>query len=369
MKKFVVLLLIAVLAFSVVGCADNSQKEEPAAEGEKAAEETTEGTQEPAEGGEKAEIHIGFVTDIGGIDDKSFNETTWKGIERYAQENSLPAENIKYLQSDTESDYVPNISQLADEQPDLIVAAGFKFFDAITEVAANYPDQKFLLVDSVVEADNVASAVFAEEEGSFLVGIAAGLKAEDAGQKKVGFIGGEDFELIQRFEAGYEQGVHYVNPDIEVVVEYAGSFADPAKGKTIASKLYDAGCYVVYHAAGGTGNGLINEAKDRAQNGQDVWAIGVDTNQYNEGIYEGDKSVVLTSMLKAVGVASHDVAEKVAMGTFSGDTYVFDLSNDGVNIPEENPNLKDEWVKKIMEAKEKVKNGELEVSPVPSRLK
>ncbi len=368
MKKFLSLLLVLVLAFSLVGCGKKEDKKpEQPADGK-----TTEQKQEDQKDAQKKDakdLHIGFVTDIGGIDDKSYNQTTWEGVKKFAADFGLEDSQITFLQSKTEADYIPNLSSLADQKMDLIVAAGYKFQKALTDIADNYPDQKFLIIDSVVEKPNVASAIFSENEGSFLVGVAAGLKTKAEGKNKVGFIGGEDSELIQRFEAGYVQGVKAVDPNIEVVIEYAASFADPAKGQTIASKLYDSGCYVIYHAAGGTGNGVIKEAKDRKLNGQDVWAIGVDTDQYDEGIYEGDKSVILTSMLKGVGVASHDVCKMVMDGTFKGELLVFDLSNDGVDIPANNPNLEKEWVDEIQKFKEKVKSGEIKVDPVPERIK
>jgi basic membrane protein A len=226
-----------------------------------------------------------------------------------------------------------------------------------------------LLIDSVVDLPNVASAVFAEHEGSFLVGVAAALKAQDAGKDTVGFIGGMDFDLIQKFEAGFEAGVAAVDANMTVLIEYAGDFANPAIGQTLAAKMYDEGAYVIYHAAGGTGNGMIKEAKDRVANGQDVWAIGVDKDQFADGIYEGDKSVVLTSMMKRVDTAAYNVSEKVLNGEFNGGVLVFTLANDGVGIPAENPNLTDDWTKEIKGFADKIIAGEITVPVLPNRLK
>jgi len=370
-KNAIKLLLVLLLAMAlVVGCASQPAAEEPAAEEPAAEEPAAEepAAEEPAAEEPAAQIRVGLVTDTGGIDDKSFNQGTWEGILAFAAEYGIEDDNVKYIQSESDADYIPNLSTFSDDELDLIVAPGFLFFDALTEVAALYPDQKYLLIDSVVEADNVASAVFAEHEGSFLVGIAAALKAQEAGEDTVAFLGGMDFDLIQRFEAGFEQGVWAVDPDMTVLVDYAGSFSDSQKGQTIASKFFDDGAYIVYHAAGGTGNGAIKEAKDRVQNGEDVWVIGVDKDQYEDGIYEGDKSVILTSMMKRVDVASYTVAEQVLNGEFNGGVLTFELSNDGVNIPQVNPNLKDEWVDTIMEYKAKAVSGEIEIGMVPSRL-
>jgi basic membrane protein A len=314
------------------------------------------------------DITVGLVTDIGGIDDKSFNQGTWEGIVKFAEDYDLGEDDYKFIQSESDADYLPNLATFSDSELDLIVAPGFLFFDAMTEVAGLYPDQKFLLIDSVVDASNVASAVFAEHEGSFLVGVAAALKSQEAGKDTVAFLGGMDFDLIQRFEAGFEAGVWAVDPTMTVLVDYAGAFNDAQKGQTIAAKFYNDGAYIIFHAAGGTGNGAIKEAKDRVLNGEDVWVIGVDKDQYADGIYEGEKSVILTSMMKRVDVAAYTVAEQVLNDEFSGGILEFKLANEGVGIPVVNPNLTDEWVATINDFGAKVIAGEIEVPMLPSRL-
>ena len=352
--------------------AEESKTEEKAEEtkAEEKAEETK--TEEKAETGKVEElpaISIGLCTDTGGVDDKSFNQGTWEGVKRYAADHKLDKDAIQYVQATSDADYIPQLTTFSDAGKDLIVAPGFLFKDAITQVANDFPDQKFLFIDDVSDAPNVCSAVFAEHEGSFLVGMAAGLKADAEGKKKVGFVGGMDFETIQKFEAGYEQGVHAVNPDIEVVVEYVGAFDKPEDAQAIATKMFDNGCYIIYHAAGSSGNGVIKEAKDRALNGEDVWVIGVDRDQYEEGIYKDDKSVILTSMVKRVDNASYIIATEVAKGEFKGGVRTFGLKEDGVALPEKNPNLKDEWVKTILEKAEDIISGKLTIDPQPDRLK
>ncbi len=374
------ILVVALVAALAIGCTPSEPPAETTAapaETTAAPDETTaapaETTAAPAEttaapADEAGSITIGLVTDVGGIDDKSFNQGTWEGILRYAADNNLAESAYRYVQSNTDADYLPNLSLFADEELDIIIAPGFLFNDAMTEVAGSYPDQKFMLIDSVVEQPNVASAVFAEHEGSFLVGVAAALKAQEAGKDTVGFLGGMDFPIIQKFEAGFEQGVAAVDPNIKVLVEYAGDFANPAVGATLAAKMYDEGAYVIYHAAGGTGNGVFKEAKGRVTNGGDVWAIGVDKDQYADGVYEDGKSVVLTSMVKRVDLAAYTAAKEVAEGAFSGGVKVFSLSNDGVGIPAENPNLTDEWQKQIEDFKAKVISGEITVGETPKRV-
>ena len=322
-------------------------------------------------GGSDDEVtfEIGLVTDLGGIDDKSFNQGTWEGVLDFAEEFDLPEGNFRYLQSASDADYLPNISAFADEELDLIIMPGFLFEASLIEAAANYPDQQFLIIDMVVMEDNVASAVFAEHEGSFLVGVAAALKAQAADKDTVGFIGGMDFDLIQKFEAGFEAGVWAVDPTMTVLVDYAGSFTDASAGQALATKQYDQGAYVIFHAAGGTGNGLISEAKNRRADGEDVWAIGVDKDQYADGIYEGEKSVILTSMMKRVDVAAYLVSVDAFNGEFpGGEILVFDLSNDGVGIPESNPNLSAAIVASVGEYKDGILDGTYTVPTVPSRL-
>lgn len=322
-----------------------------------------------------APVRIGLVTDIGGIDDKSFNQGTWEGIKRYGAENKLKeGKDVKYLQSSAEADYVPNLTTFADEKLDLIVAPGFLFNNAMAEVAAQYPQQKFLIIDSVVKdkagklVPNVANAVFAEHEGSFLVGVAAGLKAKADKKAKVGFVGGMKFPLIEKFEAGFQQGVKAVYPECQVLVDYAGGFTDPGKGQALAAKQFGAGADVVFTAAGNTGNGVIKEAKERTQKGDARWAIGVDKDQYNDGVYAPGKSAVLTSMMKRVDVAAHDIAGLVRDGKFpGGQVYTFTLKNHGVGLPASNPNLSPDILKAVAAYQSRIASGTLKVSEIPAK--
>jgi len=311
---------------------------------------------------------VGLVTDLGGIDDKSFNQGTWEGIVRFGQENGLKKDvDYKYLQSSAEADYVPNLSTFADEKLNLIVAPGFLFEKAMGEVATKYPDQKLLVIDTVVAKPNVVSDVFSEHEGSFLVGVVAGLKAKADGKNTLGFIGGMQFPLIERFQAGFEQGVKAVYPEAKILVDYAGDFGAPDKGQALAQKQFNAGAYIIFHAAGGTGNGMIKEAKERSEKGDVRWAIGVDKDQYTDGVY-GGKSAVLTSMMKRVDVAAHDVAKMTLDGKFpGGQTLVFSLKNAGVGIPDKNPNVSADILTVVKEYAGKIAAGTLKVSETPAK--
>ncbi|MDP3176476.1 MAG: BMP family ABC transporter substrate-binding protein [Spirochaetaceae bacterium] len=313
-----------------------------------------------------APIKVGLVTDVGGIDDKSFNQGTWEGIKLFAKENKLKeGTDVKYLQSTADADYIPNLSTFADEGLDLIVAPGFLFEQAMGQVADQYPQQKLLIIDSVVAKPNVASAVFAANEGSFLAGIAAAVTCKENNQNTVGYIGGMKFPLIENFQAGFEQGVKTILPGATILVDYSGSFTDAGLGQALAAKQYGQGAYVIFQVAGGCGNGVIKEAKERTAKGDVRWAIGVDKDQYSDGIYRGTRSAVLTSMMKRVDVASHDVAAMVRDGKFpGGQTLVFSLKNKGVGLPNANPNLSAAAVKEIKKYETLISTGKLIVNEV-----
>lgn len=300
-------------------------------------------------------IRVGMVADIGGVDDKSFNQSGWEGLKMFGEENGLvEGTNFKYLESRSDSDYVPNLTQFAEAGFDMTFGVGHTMTNAVTEVAERYPDKNFAIIDSVIEMDNVTSLTFEEHVGSFLVGVAAALTTET---DRVGFIGGVDTELINRFEAGFVQGVKTVNPDIDIISEYAGSFSSAERGTTLASMMYGKGADIIYHAAGGTGAGVFTAAKNRVRNGETAWVIGVDRDQHEEGMPE---NVTLTSMLKRVDVAVNDLANRVKEGDFSGgETIVYGLEKDGVSVAE--GNLSAEVLEQVNEFREKILNGEIEV--------
>lgn len=348
MKKALKLFLALLVSVSLAACSSSNTEEAT----------TTEGSETTSTSGE-CPVTIGLVTDMGGVDDKSFNQSAWEGVQRFAEENGLQ-DCVSYLQSTTEADYVPNLSTFADEGKDLVIAVGYLFNEAITEVSANYPDTMFLFVDDVVDHENVESATFNAEQGSFLVGVAAGLTAMENGSKTVGFMGGMEGPIIGSFQAGYEQGVLAVCPDCKIYVDYADSYSDDAKGQQLAAKQYDLGATVIYQSAGNAGNGVIKEAKERG----DVWAIGVDKDQYQDGMKDDGTSVILTSMLKRVDSATYSACTDMLNGTFEGGTKVFNLSNDGVGAEvTSGRNLSDDVIAQINDYAEKIKSGEIEVSP------
>ncbi|WP_297989737.1 BMP family protein [Anoxybacillus sp.] len=333
-----------------------------------------QGQEEPkTDEGKASEFSVAMVTDVGGIDDKSFNQSAWEGLQKFGEENGLKKGKggYDYLQSQSDADYATNLNKLVRNDFDLIFGIGFLMTDAITEIAEQKPDNKFAIVDSVVEKPNVASITFKEHEGSFLVGVVAGLMTKT---NKIGFVGGMEIPLIEKFESGFIAGVKAVNPNATVEVQYAGAFDKADKGKAIASSMYASGIDVIYHAAGATGNGVFSEAIDlkKQDPNKEIWVIGVDRDQYEEGKVPGtDKSVTLTSMVKRVDVAVYDLATKTKNGNFPGGQAVeYGLKEDGVGIaPTTKNNVPEDVLKQVDEWKQKIINGEVKVPTTRAELK
>ena len=329
------------MALLVAACGGSGGEETQAEGSEPAAAATadaggdagaTEATGDTAAGGD---IQAAMVTDVGGLGDQSFNDSAFAGLQR--AESELGAE-INVLESAAPTDYVNNLTQLAQNNFSPIFAVGFLMTDAVAEIAPQFPDQSFAIIDSVVEEPNVASLTFREEQGSYLAGVVAGLMTQQDTEyttpddQTVGFLGGleEDDGLIEKFEAGYTAGVKSVCPDCEVLSEYAGTtpdaFNDPAAGQEISLRLYDQGADIIYHASGGTGAGLFEAAQER-----NFFAIGVDSDQaaINPGV------PILTSMLKRVDNAVFQTVEDFANDQFpGGEIQTFGLEEEGVGLAE-----------------------------------
>jgi basic membrane protein A len=330
--------------------------------------ETTTGTDAGeddagSDGGEASDLSVGLVFDLGGRGDQSFNDAAARGADRAVEE--LGIEPVEELEPDEGGENREELLRLlAEEGTNLVFAVGFLFADSIGSVAPDFPDSTFAIVDSVVDADNVASLVFAEEEGSFLVGAAAALTSETG---KVGFLGGVEIDLIKKFEAGFVAGAKHVNPDIEVDVKYItqppdfGGFNDPAKGKEIASSQFAGGADVVYHAAGGSGQGLFEAAKEASAGGTKHWAIGVDSDQY-EIVDDDLKEFILTSMLKKVDVAVFETIKAMTEGEdVGGSTTAFDLAADGVGYSTSGDHLPQETIDQLEDLKQQIIDGDIEV--------
>ncbi|MDU0331506.1 BMP family ABC transporter substrate-binding protein [Paenibacillus sp. 3LSP] len=358
MNKAFKLSLLLVLAFTLVlaGCGNKNAANNGGTTNAGNAGNTADNTQ--AGNGETAtdasKIKVGLVTDVGGVNDKSFNQSAWEALTELNKETGL---QTKYLQSNQSSDYVPNLNQFVQGGYDLTWSIGFDLGDATLQVAQANPNAKMAIIDNVVDAPNVESVTFAENEGSFLVGVVAGLTTKT---NKIGFIGGMESPVIKRFEVGFQAGVAAVNPDAKVTVTYAGAYDKPDVGKSLASQLFNDGADIIFPAAGQTGNGVFNEAAARNQAGgaNKLWVIGVDKDQSLEF---GDE-VTLTSMMKRVDVAVKNVTQQVIDGSFKGGQVTnLTLKEDGVGLPEENPNLSQEILDKVEEFKQKIVNGEITV--------
>jgi basic membrane protein A and related proteins len=304
----------------------------------------------------ESDFKVGMVTDTGGVDDKSFNQSAWEGISKFGEDNGLKKDKgYKYIQSNAEAEYVPNLTKFAEAKYDITYAIGFMMAKSTEAIADKFPKNNFAIVDTEVKKPNVASIVFKEHEGSYLVGVAAAMETKT---NKIGFIGGVESDLITKFETGFIQGARAVNPNIEIIPKYAGDFNKAELGTQIASTMYGQGVDIIYHAAGGTGKGVFTEAKNRKKKGEDVWVIGVDRDQHEEGMPE---NVTLTSMIKRVDVAVEKMSKEVQDGKFPGGQVVeYGFQEDGLGFGDHG-NLKKETVAKMNEYKEKIVKGEIKV--------
>lgn len=335
--------------------------------------EETSGGESNGEGSSdegSADYTVAMVTDEGGVDDKSFNQSAWEGLKAWGDEHSLSkGAGFDYAQSEDESDYLPNMTRLVRNDYDLVFGIGFLLEDAIKEISEQNPDNDFAIVDTVVEAPNVASITFAEHEGSFLTGVAAAMKTNT---DKLGFVGGVDSELINKFEAGFVAGAKSVNPDIEVDIQYVGNFSSAADGKLIATRMYNDGADIIYHSAGAAGNGVFAQAKDLKQKDPDreIYVIGVDRDQYEEGAI-GDYNVTLTSMVKRVDTAVQEVSNLGLNGEFpGGEVLVFGLQDEGIGIADTNTEAyTEEIASAVQEWRDKITNGDVKVPQTRDELK
>ena len=352
MNKLIKLSMVAALTLGLVACAK--------------AEET-----------EEKGIKIGMVTDSGTIDDKSFNQGTWEGVLEYKEDN--PSAEVQYLMptGETTQDYLEAIDNLAMTGVEVMVLPGFKFEEALGVAQEKYPEVKFVAIDAeplvgtdadgnpVYEvADNTVSIFFAEQQASFLAGIATALETET---NKVAFLGGMEVPAVQKLGWGFVAGIAYANARLGTDVEvtdyiYQGTFTDLDAGKAIAAGMYDKGVDVVFAAAGVVGVGAINEAKTRAESGNEVFIVGVDVDQYDEGLLTNGSSVILTSAMKYLGQAAYEQIDAYANGEFKGGrTSLMDVNMNGVGLPGANPNLSDETIKQVNEAAKMIREGEIEV--------
>jgi basic membrane protein A len=267
--------------------------------------------------GSPGKLRIGMVTDVGGLGDRSFNDSAFAGLQ--ACKKQVGAQ-VQAVQSKSASDYQPNMTVLATERFDEIFAIGFLMGKDLTEVAKRFPKTNFAIIDAVVDLPNVESVTFKEEDGSFLAGALSALVSKT---KTIAFLGGMDIPLLNKFEVGYAAGAREIDPNVKVLVKYVGSFDDVAAGKELAGVLYNQGADIIYAAAGKSGLGAIELAKVRAKD----YVIGVDSDQ--DALARGK---VLTSMVKHVDNAVLDVCKDAAAHKPLSGHLVLGLKQDGVGL-------------------------------------
>ncbi|MFQ9546627.1 MAG: BMP family lipoprotein [Lachnospiraceae bacterium] len=323
---------------------EEASSEKASSEEASSEEETEAETEEDIDG---TGFKIGMVTDVGGVNDGSFNQSAWEGLQRAGEAFGC---EVKYIESKGDADYVPNIESFLDEDYDLIVCVGYMMADAVRDAAELYPDQKFAIIDDASNADldNVTCMMFEQEQASYLVGLAAGYTTES---NIVGFVTGAANETMNSFGYGYLAGVLDANPDATILQYNANSFGDASGGKTAVNTMVTKGADVVFHAAGGTGIGVIDGCKENK-----IWAIGVDSDQSPLA-----PETILTSALKRVDNACYDATKKTILGTLEGGVETYDLAAGGVDIAPTTDNLSKDVLEKIEKAKKDIIAGDLVV--------
>lgn len=304
-------------------------------------------TESKADGADK--ITVAMVSDVAGINDQSYNQSAWEGLERAKKELGI---EIKYLESQQDSDYATNVETLADEEVDLIIGVGSKLADTIKDAAKNYPDQKFAIIDETYDEipSNVKSVLFESEQASYLVGLIAGKMSET---KNVGFIGGLDIPVINTFKYGYMAGVKAADANCEIQAQYANSFNDQAKGKAITNQMISKGADVVFTAAGDVGTGSMEAIKEANKYG-----IGVDRDQSDLAPQN-----ILTSAIKRVDVGMYETVKELVEGKFQGGTSTtYGLEQNGIGIADTTSNLVPQDVLDFVNEKiEELKAGKISV--------
>jgi basic membrane protein A len=309
---------------------------------------------------------VGLAYDVGGRGDQSFNDSAYAGLKKAVEDLKATCVTGEAADGEAESARETRLKDMADQGLNPIIGVGFAYSDAVNAVAPNYPNISFGVIDGF-DPDkspnaNVAYLGFAENQGSYLVGVAAALKTKTG---TIGFVGGVHNDLIKKFEAGYVAGAKAAKPDIKVDVKYIeetdlSGFGDPAGGKAAAAAEYQAGADIVYHASGASGSGVFEAAADA---GDGKWAIGVDSDQYLTAP-ANQQPHILTSMLKRVNVATFNMIKSVADGSPLAGYQTYDLAHDGVGYATSGGFI-DDIKSQIDEYAAKIKSGEIKVPTKP----
>jgi len=336
MKKWVFATLVALLALSlvVVGCGP------PIGEG----------------------LKVGMVSDVGGLDDASFNQNTWEGLVMARDELGVSAQ---FIESQAQADYEKNITEFAEQEYDLIITVGFLLGDATAKMAEVYPDVNFGIIDFAYDPPipNVAGIVFNVDEAAFPIGyLAAGwANLKDPGDPQVGWVGGMQIPPVEQFIVAYEAGVAYYNQqkgaNVQVKGVYVGDFEAPDEGKIQGQSLIDEGVDVIFGVGGKTGNGGLAAAKENGK-----WGVGVDVDQYFT--LPNEKDILITSCMKRLDNAVYGVAEALADDEFPGGSlYVGTLENDGVGLApyhDFEDEIPDDLKKEVADILDGIQKGEID---------
>ncbi|NPA90013.1 MAG: BMP family ABC transporter substrate-binding protein [Chloroflexi bacterium] len=306
----------------------------------------------------KPKFKVGMISDVGGIDDASFNQNTWEGVERAIKELGIEG---KFLESKSEADYIPNITEFVEQKYDLIITVGFLLANATKQAAEQYPDQKFAIVDFAYDPPipNVQGIVFNANEAAFLGGYLAAAMAEvkDPKDPKIGYVGGMKIPPVEQFIVAYEKGMEYYNEkygkNVQLLGVYVGDFEAPDQGKIKANSLIDEGVDVLFGAGGKTGAGALAAARERG-----IWGIGVDVDQYYT--LPNEKSILITSIMKKLDNAVFDTIKETMNGNFKGGgVYLGTLANGGVGLAPFHE-FEDKVPEQIKKDLEEIKQGIIE---------
>ena len=339
-KKMLAVLLASAMVASLTACGGSNSADTA----DTTKTEESGDSAEAADTKDASEFKVGLITDVGGVNDGSFNQSSWEGLERAGEELGV---TVNYLESATDADYAPNMETFIDEDYDLIISVGYMLADATREAAEANPDTKFAIIDdSSIDLPNVTSLMFKAEQASYLVGYVAGLTTKT---NNIGFVVGMTNETMNQFGYGYCAGAIDANPDITVQQFNANSFADSATGKTMANTAITNGADIVFQAAGATGLGVIEACQEAG-----VYAIGVDSDQSSIA-----PKTVLTSAMKRVDNAVYDAVQELIDDKLEGGVQTFDLAAGGVDIAPSQDLISDDVIKAVDEVKEKIISGDV----------
>ncbi len=336
-RRITALMMAAAMCMSLVACGGSNTS-------------TTENNNTAESGSAAAkdasDLKIGLVTDVGGVNDGSFNQTAWEGMERAGKDFGV---TVNYLESSTDADYAPNLETFADEEYDMIISIGYMLADATRNAAEQNPDIKFAIVDdATIDLPNVTCLMFRAEQASYLAGYVAGKTTKT---NNIGYVAGMANETMNQFGYGYCAGALDAKPDVKIQQFNANSFGDAATGKTMANTAITNGADVIFHAAAATGLGVIEACHEAG-----VYAIGVDSDQFSIS-----PDTVLTSAMKRVDNAVYDAIESLVNGTLESSVHTYDLAEGGVDIAPSKDLIADDVVAEVEEVKQKIIDGEIEV--------